>query len=104
MADDCTGCRRMTGSACFLSAAIPDDEFAVIAVELVAGGLFNDPEHLFRRHRIGWIFTHSLGMPRFRERPRHASGRAARGGSFRRDGDVGNMGFPVLYAAQNFGR
>lgn len=58
MACHCTGCQRMSASACSLSVAIPTDGFAVIAGEPVIGGLHGDD---VRHHHCdwckSWVFT-----------------------------------------------
>jgi hypothetical protein len=65
MACHCTGCRKMTGSAFSLSAAIPSAGFAVTAGEPVPGGLKGNPRHVFCPDCMSWLFTRVDGMDEF---------------------------------------
>ena len=70
MACHCTGCQRMSASAFSLSAAIPDNGFAVIQGEPVIGGLHGDQaHHFFCAHCMSWIFTRMDGAPFVNVRP-----------------------------------
>ncbi|MFE0755994.1 GFA family protein [Inquilinus sp. NPDC058860] len=65
MACHCTGCRRMTGSAFSLSAAIPSEGFAVTEGEPVIGGLHGPSRHYFCPHCLSWLFTRPEGLDQF---------------------------------------
>jgi hypothetical protein len=53
----CRGCQRMTGSAFSLSAMIPDDGFAILQGETVAGGADKGYGHRFCPACLSWIWT-----------------------------------------------
>jgi hypothetical protein len=58
----CIGCRRMTGSAFSLSAAIPNQGFAITKGEPVIGGLHGTARHFFCPHCMSWMFTRPDGF------------------------------------------
>ena len=58
----CTGCQRMTASACSLSAAYPAAAFEVEG-ETVVGGLRAEPEHRFCPSCMSWMFTKITQAP-----------------------------------------
>ena len=62
MACHCTGCQRMTGSAFSLSAAIPNQGFAITKGEPVVGGLHGAIRHFFCPHCKSWMFTQPDGF------------------------------------------
>ena len=63
MACHCTGCQRMSASAFSLSAAIPNEGFAVTTGTPVIGGLHGATRHYFCPHCMSWMYTKVEGMP-----------------------------------------
>ena len=65
MACHCTGCQRMTSSACSLSAAIPAEGFEVIRGKPAVGGLRGASRHYFCPFCMSWMFTRPEGIDWF---------------------------------------
>ena len=61
----CRGCQRMTGSAYALSAAIPQEAFAVTEGDPVIGGLHGATRHYFCAYCMSWLFTRPEGFDWF---------------------------------------
>ncbi|MGB7268602.1 MAG: GFA family protein [Albidovulum sp.] len=62
----CTGCQRMTASAFSLTVTVPSDGFAVVAGEVVKGGLQSPgQDHYFCPNCKSWMFTRIAGFEDF---------------------------------------
>lgn len=62
----CRGCQRMTGSAFSLTVAVPDEGFAVMQGEDVAGGADPAFGHRFCPTCLSWVWTKHPMMRGFR--------------------------------------
>jgi hypothetical protein len=59
----CTGCQKMTASACSLTLSVPADGFEVIRGEPVPGGLKGPVSHHFHcPDCMSWLFTRAEGL------------------------------------------
>lgn len=62
----CTGCQRMTASACSLTVTVPADGFEVTRGEPVLGGLKGPVSHHFHcPDCLSWMFTRAEGFDWF---------------------------------------